>query len=413
MGGTSCEVCLVRGGRPAIASAWNWRHRYVIGLPMVEMHAIGAGGGSIARVEDGVLAVGPRSAGAVPGPICYGRGGSEPTVTDANLLLGYLNPDALCGGDFKLASEGVREAMLERIGRPLSLDAVEAAWGIFRIVNANMNNAIRRVTCERGVDPRDLQLVVYGGNGPVHAGRQAEELGIRNLLIPRSSPAFSALGLLLADYRLDRQRSYLATWKQADVAHVAGIFRELEGLAEDDLRAAGARVAEVVHERLLHICYPGQTFDMAVPAADGAFDADALAASVEAFHDLHESIHTFAARDEEPILRCVRVRTRGVSRSPGLPGAPSAAGSLESAIVARRPAFFGDGFVGDTGLRRRRAGPRPAHRRTGDRRGALHHPGDSSGAHGPARRPGELRGQRRRNQRRSFFILTSTPPMMA
>src|SRR5262245_5394288 len=195
MGGTSYEACLVRGGQPAIRSFWNWQHRYLVGLPMIEMHSIGAGGGSIATVQAGALRVGPESAKADPGPICYGRGGTRPTVTDANLVLGYINPEALCGGEFKLAQAGVREAILEHVGKPLGLGVVEAAHGIFRIVNANMNNAIRRVSSEAGHDPRDFHMVVYGGNGPIHAPVQADELGIRKLLVPKTSPAFSALGL--------------------------------------------------------------------------------------------------------------------------------------------------------------------------------------------------------------------------
>ena len=194
MGGTSYEACLVRGGVPTIRSFWNWQHRYLVGLPMVEMHSIGAGGGSIAYVEAGALRVGPESAGADPGPICYGRGGTRPTVTDANVVLGYINPESLCGGEFKLTTDGVREAVREQVGAPLGLDEVEAAYGIFRIVNANMANAIRRVSSEAGLDPREFCMVVYGGNGPVHAAMQAEELGIRQLLVPKTSPAFSALG---------------------------------------------------------------------------------------------------------------------------------------------------------------------------------------------------------------------------
>src|SRR5262249_34010347 len=142
MGGTSYDVCLIRGGHPEVKSGWNWHHRYLVGLPMVDVQSIGAGGGSIAAVVAGALQVGPRSAGAEPGPICYGRGGREPTVTDANLLLGYLNADDFCGGTMRLRTEGVREAIAEHVGRPLGLDAVAAAHGIYRLVNANMANAI-------------------------------------------------------------------------------------------------------------------------------------------------------------------------------------------------------------------------------------------------------------------------------
>jgi len=151
MGGTSYDVCLIRGGQPEIKSGWNWHHRYLVGLPMVDVQSIGAGGGSIASVIAGALAVGPKSAGAEPGPICYDRGGSTVTVTDANLLLGYLNAEDFCGGTMRLKTDGVRDAMAEQIGRPLDLDPIAAAAGIYRLVNANMANAIRRISATRGV----------------------------------------------------------------------------------------------------------------------------------------------------------------------------------------------------------------------------------------------------------------------
>ncbi|HVH17914.1 MAG TPA: hydantoinase/oxoprolinase family protein [Myxococcota bacterium] len=348
MGGTSYEACLVRGARPPVKSSWNWQHRYLVGLPMVELHSIGAGGGSIARVEAGALRVGPESAKAVPGPICYGRGGKRPTVTDANLLLGYINPESLCGGDFKLESAGVADAIREQIGRPLGLDAVEAAHGIFRIVNANMANAIRRVSSHAGHDPRQFTMVVYGGNGPVHAGMQAEELGIRRLLVPKTSPAFSALGLLLADTVVDAQRSYIVPSRQADVARVNAIFDELERAAEQELATAKLARKDLAFRHFVNLCYPGQTFDMAVPAqvgADGRMRAQDLERTVAAFHDLHEELHAFAVRDEEPVLRSVRVQTLGRTRKPSLPEQAPARGPLESALRARRPAYFGGRFV--------------------------------------------------------------------
>src|SRR5207253_2299288 len=154
-------------------------------------------GGSSARVEWGALRVGPESAGAEPGPVCYGRGGVEPTVTDANLVLGYLNPGSFCGGTMRLDVEGAHAAIRERVAKPLGISVVEAAEGIFRLVNANMAHAVRKVSAGRGVDPRPLTLVVFGGNGPVHAGMQAAELGIRRIFVPKLAPAFSALGLLL------------------------------------------------------------------------------------------------------------------------------------------------------------------------------------------------------------------------
>ena len=339
--------CLVRGGRPNIKSFWNWQHRYLVGLPMVEMHSIGAGGGSIARVEAGALKVGPESAKAVPGPICYGRGGTRPTVTDANLLLGYINPEALCGGEFKLNLAGVREAILEQVGRPLGLDVVEAAHGIFRIVNANMANAIRRVSSQAGFDPREFKLVVYGGNGPVHAGKQAEELGIRQLIVPKTSPAFSALGLLIADYVVDTQRSYITPSGRADAARINAIFEELERHAEQELRAAGLARDALVFNRFVNLCYPGQTFDMAVPArgAGGRMTKADLEATIAAFHDLHEELHTYAVREEEPVIRSVRLQTLGRTEKPELRELAPARGPLGDALAARRPAWFDGRFV--------------------------------------------------------------------
>lgn len=346
MGGTSYEACLVRGGRPTIKSFWNWQHRYLVGLPMVEMRSIGAGGGSIARVEAGALRVGPESAKADPGPICYGRGGTEPTVTDANLVLGYINPEALCGGEFKLRGEGVREAILERVGRPLGLDAVEAAHGIFRIVNANMSDAIRRVSSEAGYDPRDLHMVVYGGNGPVHAGRQAEELGITRLLVPKTSPAFSALGLLIADYVVDTQRSYIAPSGRARVDRINELFDELEQHAETELRAARLPREALEFQRFLNLCYPGQTFDMAVPAVtrDGRMSEADLERTVEAFHDQHEELHAYAVREEEPVIRSVRVQTLGRTPQPASAALPAATGAASAALRERRPAWWGERF---------------------------------------------------------------------
>ncbi len=347
MGGTSYEACLVRGGRPTVRSFWNWQHRYLVGLPMVEMHSIGAGGGSIAHVEAGALRVGPESAKADPGPICYGRGGTRPTVTDANLVLGYINPEALCGGDMKLTTSGVREALRRDVGQPLGLDEVEAAFGVFRIVNANMANAIRRVSSEAGFDPRTLCMVVYGGNGPVHAAKQAEDLGIRRLLVPKTSPAFSALGLLLADNVVDTQRSYIAPSGRAEVDRINELLAEIECHAARELRTAGLGPGDLVFQRFLALCYPGQTFDMAVPAvtSDGRLtDAD-LRATVARFHDLHEELHAYAVRDEEPVIRAVRVQTVGRTAKPEMREYERVHTPVAQALRSRRPAWFDGRFV--------------------------------------------------------------------
>src|SRR3989454_78149 len=173
MGGTSYDVCLVRGGAPDVKAGWNWHHRYLIGLPMVDVQSVGGGGGSVACVESGALRVGPGSAGAEPGPVCYGRGGIEPTVTDPNLGLGYLNPGSFCGGTMRLDVEGAHTAIRERVAKPLGISVVEAAEGIFRLVNANMAHAVRKISAGRGIDPPPPPAGVFRGHRPGDPGMHA------------------------------------------------------------------------------------------------------------------------------------------------------------------------------------------------------------------------------------------------
>jgi N-methylhydantoinase A len=342
MGGTSYDVSLVRAGAPEVKAGWNWHHRYLVGLPMVDVQTVGAGGGSIARVESGALKVGPRSAGAEPGPVCYGRGGTEPTVTDANVVLGFLNPERFCGGSMRLDAEGAAAAVREQIARPLGLSLTEAADGIFRIVNANMANAVRKASALKGVDPRPLTLVVFGGNGPVHAGMQAAELGIRRILVPKLSPAFSALGLLLTDHVVDEMRSYVTPASAVDLARANALFDEMEATAREALGERRAKRVRV--ERRAALCYPGQTFDMPVPIAGGGpLTARALAATVERFHRLHEELHTYASRDQEPILRGVSLKAVSLDTKPALP-TPSRT-RRPPARLGKRQAFFRGRFV--------------------------------------------------------------------
>jgi N-methylhydantoinase A len=350
MGGTSYDVCLIRAGRPEIKAGWNWHHRYVIGLPMVDVHSIGAGGGSIASVVAGTLQVGPRSAGAEPGPVCYGRGGDAPTVTDANAVLGYLNPRDFCDGTMELRLEDARVAIEESIARPLGLGVAEAASGIYRLVNANMANAIRKMSAQRGADPRELTMVVYGGNGPVHATAQAAELGIKSVLVPKTSPAFSALGLLLSDHLLDEMRAYITPVGRADLGMINQFFDEMTHAARKMLSSRSGLWSRVEIRRYAHLCYPGQTFDIAVPVVVHALarheapaSRDDWEATIERFHDLHEELHTYASREEEPILRAVRITAVGIVDKPRLPRVSRSSGRPH--VKERRKAFFEGKFV--------------------------------------------------------------------
>ena len=247
-------------------------------------------------------------------------------------------------GTMQLRTEGIREAIAEQIGKPLRLDAVEAAHGVFRLVNANMADAIRRISALRGVDPRGLTMVVYGGNGPVHATAQAEELGIKTLLVPKTSPAFSALGLLLSDHLIDELRAYITPVSRADVGRISALFAEMEKAARAVLAARHSVQQRIEIRRFANLCYPGQTFDIAVPVAmrGATLSQREISATVERFHALHEELHTYAARDEEPILRSVRLTAVGITDKPAIPIFGRAAGPPP--IKGRRQAFFNGRF---------------------------------------------------------------------
>src|SRR5680860_37031 len=261
MGGTSFDVCLVRGGAPQIKTDWNWRYRYYIGLPMVDVQSVGAGGGSIARVRQGALLVGPESAGSQPGPVCYGRGGEQATVTDADAVLGYLPADGFADGRMTLDVDSARRAIERDIGTPLGLDVIEAAWGVERIVNANMANATRRVLAGHGADPRELALIAYGGNGAVHAWAIAADLGVDRFLVPKEAPAFSALGVLVADYVVDLVRAYVVRLSQVDLGRLHGLMDDLGDEARKELEPTGLAADQVDVLLYAQMCYPGQNFD--------------------------------------------------------------------------------------------------------------------------------------------------------
>jgi N-methylhydantoinase A len=343
MGGTSFDICLVRGGRPEIKTDWNWRYRYYIGLPMVDVQSVGAGGGSIARVRQGALLVGPESAGSTPGPACYGRGGDQPTVTDADAVLGYLPTTGFAGGRMALDVDAARAAIERDLAGLLGLDVTDAAWGVERIVNTNMANATRRVLAGYGADPRDLALIAYGGNGAVHAAPIAAELGIDRILVPRAAPAFSALGLLVADYVVDIVRSYVTPLSRVDLDRFRGLMVDLAQEVDKELAPADLPVADVTRELYVQMAYAGQNFDMSVPCPEGAtLDAAGLLDLADRFHDQHRRDRGFAFRNQEPVVRGARLMARGTTPKPERL-APETA-EVSSPPVTR-PVFFGDGWL--------------------------------------------------------------------
>jgi N-methylhydantoinase A len=345
MGGTSYDVCLVRGGRPELQTSWNWQHRYVIGLPMIDVHSIGAGGGSVARIRAGALQVGPESMGSDPGPACYGKGGIEATVTDAHVVLGYLDPTRFRGGAAVLDTAAAHAAIRRSVGEPLALDDREAAWAVLRIADATMVNAIRRSSSDRGIDPNGFALVAYGGNGPMHAGLQARELGISRVVVPRTSPVFSALGLLLADFVADELQSYITPAHTADPTRITALLEEMERRARDRLEAARLDAGRVRVEREMGLRYPGQTFDLTVPLpAAGPIGAAEVSAAVEHFHERHEALHTYAQRDQRPIISMLKVQAVGVAERVEPPAVHAGAG-IAGARTGTRTCLLEGGAV--------------------------------------------------------------------
>jgi N-methylhydantoinase A len=346
MGGTSFDVCLVRGGRAEIKTDWNWRYRYYIGLPMVDVQSVGAGGGSIARVRQGALLVGPESAGSRPGPVCYGRGGTSPTVTDADVVLGYVPVTGFAGGRMELDAQAAEAAIAREVAEPLGVSTIDAAWGVERIVNANMANATRKVLASHGADPRTLAMIAYGGNGAVHAWAIARELGIERVLVPKAAPAFSALGVLVADYVVDLLRAYVVPLSQVDVSRVRELMRELREETTKELAPTGLTDADVDIGLYAQMCYPGQNFDMSVPVLEGPeLDEPALLDLTERFHDQHEAERGFAFRNQQPLLRGVRLVARGRTPKPAQLAALGELALADDARTGTRPAYFGDGFV--------------------------------------------------------------------
>jgi N-methylhydantoinase A len=346
MGGTSFDICLVRGGRPEVKTDRNWRYRYYIGIPMVDVRSVGAGGGSIARVRQGALLVGPESAGSSPGPACYGRGGTHATVTDADAVLGYLPIDNFAGGRMTLDVDASRAAIARDVAEPLGLDAVEAAWGIERIVNANMANATRRVLSSYGADPRDLAVIAYGGNGPLHACALATELGAARVLVPKAAPAFSALGLLVADYVVDVLRSYVVPISQVEVDRLRGLMAEVADEVKKELAPAGLPEGAVHTELYVQMAYGGQNSDMSVPCPEGlSLNAGGLLDLTQRFHDLHESDRGFAFRNQQPQVRGVRLIARGETTKPGHLAELGAVSDAATALIGARPVYWGTDFV--------------------------------------------------------------------
>ena len=326
MGGTSTDICLVVDGKAALVMDRQiGGHRIALGS--LDITTLGAGGGSIATVDaGGILHVGPESAGAVPGPACYGRGGTEATVTDANLVLGYLDPTRFLGGERQL-DKAAAEGAVDRVAAALGVARLEAAHGIHRIVNTNMAEGVRLVTVRRGVDPRRFALFSFGGAAGLHATDLARQLGLARVVVPRVAPVLSAWGMLATDLRFEVSRSHIGDTSALDGGSIKRLFDEMEAEGLARLRASFAGPTRVT--RAVDMRYGEQVFEIAVPLDDVDWTvADPLPQIVERFHRRHEALYTYAMPEQESVLVNARVTIAGIldelPREPSRPPGPAA-----------------------------------------------------------------------------------------
>jgi N-methylhydantoinase A len=328
MGGTTAKVCLVDGGEPRMVSTFDVDQtlmRVGTGLPVatptVDLIEIGAGGGSIGRVSLGVIEVGPESAGADPGPACYGLGGSRPTVTDANVVLGYLNPAYFLGGAMALDPEAARAAIAADIAAPLGLDADSAAWGIHEAVTSNMENAIRSVTIERGRDPRDLTLVAFGGAGPSHAARLARNLGMREVLFPAAAGIASAVGMVQAAPRIDRERTFVTRLEPERLAPLRAAIAELEASVHELLDGIDRQSERTIGYRAdMQYVGQGHVVGVELPPLDAP---DFFEQTRRGFSERYASMYGYEYEDATPQIVGLRVSGSVVAEQFELPRNPS------------------------------------------------------------------------------------------
>ena len=333
MGGTSADIGIVTEDRVSEASARDtWIGGYPLLVPMLDVHAIGAGGGSIAYVDEGgAFRVGPRSAGATPGPACYGHGGQEPTISDAHTVLGRLDPERFLGGRMKLDRDAA-VAVVQKLGDELGLGLEEAAEGILTIANSNMARAIRSRTIEKGHDPREFALVAFGGAGPLHAAEVADLLEIPEVLVPPHPGITSAAGLLTSDLKYDQMRTVFQMQGSVDAGRLNRELDELAGELRGWLKRDGVAESDIEVIRALDCRYVGQGYELRV-TLDGAFTEAAL----EQFHRLHEREYGSAYADP---IEIVNARVTAIGKRPTLDRLPVVSGSLEAAFVGESEGHF-------------------------------------------------------------------------
>jgi N-methylhydantoinase A len=322
MGGTTVKAGVIEGGIARLADDFfigGYNEGLAVRIPAIDIHEVGTGGGSLARVDEaGGIHVGPESAGAEPGPVCYGRGGVEPTVTDANLVLGRLDPDSFIGGEHGLDPVAARRAIEERVARPLGLETETAASGIVRIAVANMANAVRVVTTERGLDPRDFVLVAYGGGGPLHAAALARELLVPEVLVPTAPAVFSAVGMLRADLRRDYVLTHVVRLSAADLAELEQMWTALEEQGRREIEGFGLDLEGITVRRSADMRYVRQEHAVTVQLPPHLATEEDRALVKRLFDEAHEQRYSHSAPAEECEIVSLRVAVIGAVKKPAL-----------------------------------------------------------------------------------------------
>lgn len=354
MGGTTAKASMVESGQvmraqeQSVGAGIMASSRlltgagYTLKVPAIDLAEIGAGGGSHVRIDaGGALQVGPDSAGALPGPVCYGKGGTIPTVTDASVVLGYVSPTHLVGGALKIDAQRARDAYERLIAKPLGLSLEQAALGAYRIATSNMIRAIRAVSIERGRDPRGFALFAFGGNGPLFACDIAQALGVKRVVVPPAAGLFSSFGLLYADVEHHFARTFRRVLRGADLTPVDAAWQALAEAARAQLAADGFPDAGIQIARSAALHYKGQSYELVVPVPDGRIDAGVAAVLEERFGIEHERIYGHRAGPDEPVeLVSIQVIGRGMSARAGV-AAELRMTRPEPAVGQPRPAYFG------------------------------------------------------------------------
>ena len=351
MGGTTAKAGTVIDGSPLITSEYEVGGEvhagrivkgsgYPVRFPFVDLAEVSAGGGSIAWVDEGgALRVGPISAGAEPGPACYGKGGLDPTITDANLLLGRLNQEYLLGGKLKIYRELSEKAFREKICDLTGLDIVDAAMGVVRIANTAMAKILRIVSVERGYDPEEFTMIAFGGAGPMHCCALAEELGINRIVVPLSPGLFSTLGLLVTDLKLSYVKSVRKRISEINPSMLENSFLELERRGVELIRRGGVDAGDIVFERLLDLRYWGQAYELMVPIGK-IIDKSEVERCVKRFHEKHEAVYGYSMRDEPVEIVNVRLNCIGIIGKPKLKKYEINESSVSKALIDWRNVFF-------------------------------------------------------------------------